>query len=71
MYIYFFQGVIPFDKCTRKVYKLLNDKEVVPTATEKWNAELALYEVDKISIKGAGVSKVCFNTTTDSFVQWL
>ena len=49
----------------------MNDKEVVPTATEKWNAELALYEVDKISIKGAGVSKVCFNTTTDSFVQWL
>ena len=65
----FFQGVIPFEKCTRNIYKLLNDKEVVPTAIEKWNIELAQYGVDNVSIKD--VFKVCFKTTTDSSVQWL
>ena len=36
----YFQGVLPFEKCTINIYKLLNDKEVEPTAIEKWNTEL-------------------------------
>ena len=68
---FFFQGILPFEKCTRNMYKLFNDEEVlhVPTAIEKWNIELTQYWVDNISIKD--VFKVCFKTTTDSSVQWL
>ena len=65
----FFQGVLPFEKCTRNIYKLLNDKEVVPTAIEKWNIELTQYGVDNISIQD--VFKVCFKITIDSSIQWL
>ena len=46
----FFQGVLPFEKRTRKIniYKLLSDKEVVSVAIEKWNRVLAQYGVDSI-----------------------
>ena len=56
----FFQGVILFEKCTRNIYKLLNDKEVVPTAIEKWNIELSQNGVDNVTIQD--VFKVCFKT---------
>ena len=46
-------AVLHFEKCTRNIYKLLND-EVVPTAMEKWNIKktqlqhigLTQYKVD-------------------------
>ena len=65
----FFQGVLPFEKSTRNIYKLLNDKEIAPTAIEKSNIELTQYGVDNISIKD--VFKVCLKTTTYSSVQWV
>ena len=47
----------------------MNDKEVVPTAIEKWNIELTQYGVDNILIKD--VFKICFKTTPDSSIQLL
>lgn len=47
----------------------MNEKEVVPTAINKWRTELTPYGVDDISV--IDVFKICFKTTNDSSVQWL
>lgn len=63
----FLQPVLISEKCTKIIYNYLNEKEVVPTAINKWRTELTPYGVDDISV--IDVFKICFKTTNDSSVQ--
>lgn len=60
----FFATCVNIEKCTIIIYNYLNEKEVVPTAINKWRPELNPYGVDDISLND--VFKILFKTTHDS-----
>lgn len=47
---FFFATCFTFlKKCTKIIYNLLNEKEAVPTAINKWRNELIPYGVDEVN----------------------
>ena len=57
------------EKCTKDIYRCLNNIEVIPTSINKWNTVLSTYLSNYICV--TDVFKVCFKTTSDSVIQWL
>ena len=52
-------------KCNKHIYKLLNDKDIIPTAFNKWNNS---YD---FNINPRDVFNICFNTSADTSIHWL
>lgn len=69
-YIPFYFGyVLLFEKCSKTLYNLINSKDVIPNAIQKWNNELFMHLEINVSVKE--FFKVCFKTSADTSVQWL
>lgn len=57
------------EKCSKVLYQLINSKDIVPKAIQKWKTELSLHLDINDSVKD--YFKVCFKTTTDTSIQLL
>ena len=66
---YYFENIVPNEKCTKIIYNSINKTNVIPTSIPKWKTEFSPFGTTDICVHDA--FKVCFKTTTDSSVQWL
>ena len=66
---YYFETIIPNEKCTKIIHYSLNKTNVIPTSISKWNNELSLFRPTNPCVHD--VFRICFKTTADSSVQWL
>ena len=66
---FYFESIILHEKCTKVIYRLLNENHTEPNSISKWNSELSPHRIHEL--KSKDVFKVCFKTTTDSTAQWL
>ena len=66
---YYFENIVPNEKCTKIIYNSVNKTNVIPTSIPKWKTEFSPFGTTDICVHDA--FKVCFKTTTDSSVQWL
>ena len=61
---FFFQTVIPHEKCTKIIYNVLNENVVVPIAVTKWKTYLTDYNVKYLTVYD--ILKICFKTVHQS-----
>ena len=66
---FYFDFILLKEKCTKDIYRCLNNIEVIPTSINKWNTVLSTYLSNNICV--TYIFKVCFKTTSDSVIQWL
>ena len=66
---FYFEYILLNEKCSKVLYQLINSKDIVPKAIQKWNTELSLHLDINDSVKD--FFKICFKTTTDTSIQWL
>lgn len=64
---FYFGYILLNEKCSKVLYQLINSKDIVPKAIQKWNTELSLHLDINDSVKD--FFKVCFKTTTDTSIQ--
>ena len=61
---FYFDFILLKEKCTKDIYRCLNNIEVIPTSINKWNTVLSTYLSNNTCV--TDIFKVCFKTTSDS-----
>ena len=66
---YYFKCILTENKCNKVVYKMLNTREGIPTALQKWNTTFQFDgELKQVTRK---LFTICFKTSEDTAMQWL
>ena len=66
---FYYEPILFYEKCTKVIYRLLNESYTDPNSISRWNSELSPHRIQELLVKD--VFKVCFKITTDSTAQWL
>ena len=66
---FYYEPILLYEKCTKVIYRLLNESYTDPNSISRWNSELSPHRIQELLVKD--VFKVCFKITTDSTAQWL
>lgn len=66
---FYYESIFLKEKVTKHIYICLTSNDCVPTAINKWNAELCDILPNDLCVQD--VFKICFRTTNDSTVNWL